>query len=120
MPYTVKKGKGGFKACKKGGKKCFSKKPLTKKQAVKQIGAIASKEKVKKESFDEMINQYLNHYLFEDVMASPTQPAKPNDPQAQNLKKNRADKLKELQTKLNKPPTQQEVDAFAAGQQSVK
>ena len=70
MPYTVKKEKGGFKACKKGEKKCFSKKPLTKKQAVKQIGAIASEEKrkkVKKESFDEMINQYLNHYLFEDI-----------------------------------------------------
>jgi len=75
MPYTVKKDKGGFKACKKDGKKCFSKKPLTKKQAVKQIGAIASKEKrkkVKKESFDEMINQYLNHYLFEDI--TPTVP----------------------------------------------
>jgi hypothetical protein len=51
MPYTVKKVKGGFKACKKGG------------------------EKVKKESFDEMINQYLNHYLFEDI--TPTAPPDP-------------------------------------------
>jgi hypothetical protein len=77
MPYTVKKVKGGFKACKKGGKKCFSKKPLTKKQAVKQIGAISSEEKRKKvkESFDELINQYLNHYLFEDV--TPTAPPDP-------------------------------------------
>jgi hypothetical protein len=88
MPYTVKKVKGGFKACKKGGKKCFSKKPLTKKQAVKQIGAIASSEKrekakkkkkkgVKKESFDQMINSYLNQYIFEDAMggtnSSPSQ-----------------------------------------------
>jgi len=81
MPYTVKKEKGGFKACKKGGKKCFSKKPLTKKQAVKQIGAIASEEKrkkVKKESFDEMINQYLNHYLFEDI--NPTNSSALPDP----------------------------------------
>lgn len=72
MPYTVKKVKGGFKACKKSGKKCFSKKPLSKKQAVEQIGAIASEEKrkVNRESFDEMINQYLNHYLFEDVSST--------------------------------------------------
>lgn len=48
MPYTVKKEKGGFKACKK----------------------------VKKESFDEMINQYLNHYLFEDLST----PSTPSDP----------------------------------------
>jgi|LauGreDrversion4_2_1035121.scaffolds.fasta_scaffold878865_3 hypothetical protein len=78
---------------------------------------------VKKESFDSLINQYLSKYLFEDAMAStavsPTQPAKSNDPQVQNLKKARANKLKELQTKLNRPPTQQEVDAFTAGQQSV-
>jgi hypothetical protein len=78
MPYTVKKVKGGFKACKKNNKKCFSNKPLTKKKAVKQIGAISSEEKrnkVKKESFDDLINQYLNHYLFENI--TPTVPPSP-------------------------------------------
>ena len=83
MPYTVKKEKGGFKACKKGGKKCFSKKPLTKKQAVKQIGAIASKENLK-ESFDEMINKYLNHYLFEDLNTPSTPPDPKKVQQATN------------------------------------
>lgn len=69
MPYAAKKVKGGYKACKKNGKKCFSKKPMkTKKEAVKQIGAIASSEKrkLKGESFDEMINNLLSEYIFED------------------------------------------------------
>ena len=79
---------------------------------------------VKKESFDSLINKYLEQYLFEDAMAStptsPTQPAKTTDPMAQKLKKAKQDQLKQLQSKLNRPPTQQEVDAFVAGQQTTK
>jgi hypothetical protein len=44
MPYTIKKKKQGYKVCKKKGGKCFSKKPLTKKRAVAQMGAIMSNE----------------------------------------------------------------------------
>jgi hypothetical protein len=95
MPYTVKKVKGGFKACKKGGKKCFSKKPLTKKQAVKQIGAIVSEENrsVNNESFDEMINKYLNHYLFEDLNTPSTPPDPKKVQQAINNVKKKANQL---------------------------
>lgn len=68
MPYTVKKVKGGYKACKKNSTKCFSKKPLkSKKKAAAQIGAIESSEKkqTKNESFDQIVNNLLNSYLFE-------------------------------------------------------
>jgi hypothetical protein len=44
MPYTIKKKNQGYKVCKKKGGKCFSKKPLTKKGAVAQMGAIMSNE----------------------------------------------------------------------------
>lgn len=39
MPYTIKKIKNGYKVCKPTGK-CFSKKPLTHKQAKKQLTAL--------------------------------------------------------------------------------
>lgn len=126
MPYTVKKVKGGFKACKKGGKKCFSKKPLTKRQAVKQIGAIYSSEKrqkskkkkkkgVKKESFDQMINSYLNQYIFEDAMGSseslkPANPADPATRQVMDAKKKKA----------SQTPSQAEVDAFKQGNKAAQ
>ena len=46
MPYQIKPVKGGFKVCKKDNpNKCFSKKPLTKKRAVKQVQAIIINEK---------------------------------------------------------------------------
>lgn len=127
MPYTVKKVKGGFKACKKGGKKCFSKKPLTKKQAVKQIGAIASSEKrqktkkkkkkgVKKESFDQMINSYLNQYIFEDAMATTDnmKPANPSDPKTREV----LAAQKKAQT--NKPKTQAEINAYEQGNKDAQ
>jgi hypothetical protein len=46
MPYTItKQGNRGFKVCKKTGKKkCFSKKPLTKKKALAQMAAIRLNE----------------------------------------------------------------------------
>ena len=69
-------------------KKGFSKNVSTEVKAgkpVKQAVAIAydlkrggkkdNKKSVKKESFDKLINQYLNHYLFEDI--TPTAPPDP-------------------------------------------
>lgn len=44
MPYQIKKYKYGFRVCKKrddGEIECYSKKPLTKKRARKQLSAIA-------------------------------------------------------------------------------
>jgi len=75
------------------GKKAKTKKGFSKNVAaevkagkpVKQAVAIAyslkrggKKKSVKKESFDEMINQYLNHYLFEDI--NPTNSSALPDP----------------------------------------
>lgn len=40
MPYRIRKVKGGFKVGKKGSKKTFSKKPMTKKMAIKQMRAL--------------------------------------------------------------------------------
>jgi hypothetical protein len=42
MPYSIEKVKGGFLVC--DDKKCFSKRPLTKKKAEKQRIAIALSE----------------------------------------------------------------------------
>lgn len=44
MPYIVREVEGGFKACKKGTRKCYSKKPLTKKKATAQRTAIQLSE----------------------------------------------------------------------------
>ena len=46
MPYRIIRVAGGFKAC--DDKKCFSKNPLTKKQAQKQRIAVALSEHRKK------------------------------------------------------------------------
>jgi hypothetical protein len=122
MPYTVKKVKGGYKACKKGDSKCFSKKPLTKKKAVKQIGAIASSEKRQKEtqneSFDSTVNKLLSLYLFEDAMGSSAaiKPADPKNSATMALKQAKKKRTEELQKQLGKPPSEAEVDAFIAGQ----
>lgn len=43
MPYHIKKTKEGFKVCKKDNSKCFSKKPMTKIKAIKQMKAIIIK-----------------------------------------------------------------------------
>ncbi len=39
MPYSLKKKDEGYKVCKPSGK-CFSKKPMTRKKALKQLAAI--------------------------------------------------------------------------------
>ena len=44
MPYKVYKRGSGYKACKKGGKKCFSKKPLSKEKAESQKKALYASE----------------------------------------------------------------------------
>ena len=43
-PFVVREVEGGFKACKKGTRKCYSKKPMTKKKATKQATAIRLSE----------------------------------------------------------------------------
>jgi hypothetical protein len=40
MPYDLRKFKGGYKVCKKNGSKCFSKKPMPKARAERQIAAL--------------------------------------------------------------------------------
>ena len=120
MPYTVKKVKGGFKACKKKGGKCFSKTPMTKEKAVKQIGAIASSEKgVSKESFDTLINKYLADYIFSEDAMSPTVPANPNAPatpqEQARIKLAKQKKIQAIQKTQTKPATQAEADAYEMG-----
>ena len=40
MPYNIKKFKGGYKVCKKNSSKCFSKKPMPKARAERQMAAL--------------------------------------------------------------------------------
>ena len=41
MPYTLRKQpRRGYKVCKKGTRKCFSKRPLTKRMAIRQMRAL--------------------------------------------------------------------------------
>lgn len=40
MPYKLKKIGSGYKVCKKNSTKCFSKKPLPRKRALKQLAAL--------------------------------------------------------------------------------
>jgi len=47
MPYKIKKVKGGYKVCKKlGKKKCFSHKPLSKEKAKAQMYAMIKNESI--------------------------------------------------------------------------
>ena len=69
MPYFIKKIDNGFKVCMDNEpKRCFSKNPLPKSRAVKQLRAIgitASKQKMKGSGIDNFIC-YLNKKLFPD------------------------------------------------------
>ena len=119
MPYTVKKSKSGYKACKKKNGKCFSKKPFkTKKEAVSQIGAIESSEKgISKESFDSLINKYLVNYLFSEDAMAPATPANPNAPAKPADQKKIQDAKKKKAMLLAKPGmvTQAQADAYELG-----
>lgn len=56
MPYKIKKVKDGFKVCKKDDESvCFSKKPLTKEKAKKQMAALYLNEN-NKLSFSKFYN----------------------------------------------------------------
>lgn len=51
MPYTLRKqSRRGYKVCKKGTRKCFSKRGLTKRMAVRQMRALYLNERVKKQT----------------------------------------------------------------------
>ena len=81
----------------------------------KKKKAKKKKKSVKKESFDQMINGYLNQYIFEDVMGSSSsmKPANMADPatrQVMDVKKKKA----------SQPPTQAEVDAFKQGNKAAQ
>lgn len=67
MPYKLKKSEKGYKVCKKDGDKCFSKKPLSKGKAKKQMKAIYANE-----SFDDLVNKYLKDFLFEEIAPAPS------------------------------------------------
>jgi hypothetical protein len=57
MPYSIRKYKAGFRVCRKDiPGKCFSKKPLTKANAKKQMSAMHINVK---ESFNEAVSRIL-------------------------------------------------------------
>lgn len=106
-----------MKSYKKTGKIGTSK-PKSKKAAQKQAVAIAlsksrggNKKSVKKESFDEIINGYLNTYLFEDdASMKPANTADPATREVMNAKKRKA----------GQTPTQAEVDAYKQGNKAAQ
>lgn len=65
------------------------------------------KKSVKKESFDQLVNQFLGDYLLDEAIA-PAQPANPSDPAVKNMVQAEIEKAK-------KPKTKQEVEAFKKG-----
>ena len=51
MPYVLRKqSKRGYKVCKKGTRKCFSKRALTKRMAIRQMRALYLNERIKSSS----------------------------------------------------------------------
>lgn len=96
MPYKIRKVKGGYKVCKKNENKCFSKKPMKKSEAKKQMRAIQANE-----SFDELVNGLLHKYLFEDVGGTGDDISKKAQQEAETARKdatvaqNRANILKD-------------------------
>jgi hypothetical protein len=48
MPYTLRKQMRGYKVCKKGTRKCFSKRSLTKRMAKRQMRALYLHERLGK------------------------------------------------------------------------
>lgn len=51
MPYVLRKQKTrGYKVCKRGTRKCFSKRPLTKYMAKRQMRALYVNERIRSDS----------------------------------------------------------------------
>lgn len=61
MPYSIKKSGSGFKVFKKGTGKSFSKKPMTKEKAKKQVAALHIN--VKESRFDNCFAQIIKKYI---------------------------------------------------------
>lgn len=55
MPYSIKKKGSGYKVCKKDSSKCFSKKPMTKEKANRQMKAIYANES----AYNRLVNNIL-------------------------------------------------------------
>lgn len=64
MPYKVYKKGSGYKACKKGGKKCFSKKPLSKEKAGDQMKAIYASENTNESMNQEDTLEYFKLWKY--------------------------------------------------------
>jgi hypothetical protein len=69
MPYKIEKIDDGYKVCKKDNTKCFSKEPLTLKDAEKQMKAIGMNSHIKgmgkpkdKELYDKIKDEYYKKY----------------------------------------------------------
>jgi hypothetical protein len=67
MPYKLKKIGSGYKVCKKNSTKCFSKKSLPKKRALKQLAALHINTK---ESFNPTLTQLIIQFLNENSHTS--------------------------------------------------
>jgi len=63
MPYSIKKKGKGHKVCKKGSNKCFSKKPMSKGKAARQMKAIYANES--------LFHKIVNHVLQENIPDTP-------------------------------------------------
>jgi hypothetical protein len=64
MPYNVKKSGSGYKVFKKGTKKCFSKKPLTKKKAEDQMKALYASESLISEEIESDTLEYFKLWKY--------------------------------------------------------
>lgn len=64
MPYKLKKIGSGYKVCKKNSTKCFSKKPLPRERALKQLAALhINTGESTQPSLSQLIRQCLNENL---------------------------------------------------------
>ena len=64
MPYAVYKKGSGYKACKKDGKKCFSKKPMPKTKAQAQMKALYASESVVTEETHQDALEYFKLWKY--------------------------------------------------------
>jgi hypothetical protein len=64
MPYKVYKKGSGYKACKKSGKKCFSKNPLSKEKAQAQMKALYANESLLSKEVESDTLQYFKLWKY--------------------------------------------------------